>query len=160
MEKQISFRLGGRESDAKDIERIMRSSGFFEEVSSEIECALGDLKDHIENSTGTYLFAEIGGSVVGYVSFDSVPCSDSAFAFEWIAVDNNLRGMGIGQKLMAKSFEIMRSLGGRKAFLQTSGRPQYLPTRKFYEKCGFRHEATLEDYYVVGDPCFFYSILL
>ena len=108
----------------------------------------------------SYLFAEIENRVVGYVSFDSVPCSDSAFEFEWIAVDNGLRGMGIGKKLMEKSFEIMRSQGGRKAFLQTSGRPQYLPTRKFYEKCGFRHEATLEDYYVVGDPCFFYSILL
>lgn len=160
MQQKITFRLGGRISDAKDIERIMRSSGFFEEVSSEIECALDDLNEHLKNSSGTYLFAEIENRVVGYVSFDSVPCSDSAFEFEWIAVDNGLRGMGIGKKLMEKSFEIMRSQGGRKAFLQTSGRPQYLPTRKFYEKCGFRHEATLEDYYIVGDPCFFYSILL
>ena len=51
MQQKITFRLGGRISDAKDIERIMRSSGFFEEVSSEIECALDDLNEHLKNSS-------------------------------------------------------------------------------------------------------------
>ncbi len=43
------------------------------------------------------------------------------------------------------------SVGGRRIYIDTSGQPKYEPTRMFYERCGFRCEARLVDFYEPGD---------
>jgi ribosomal protein S18 acetylase RimI-like enzyme len=35
--------------------------------------------------------------------------------------------------------------------VETSGRDAYIPTVAFYERIGYRREATLEDFYDIGD---------
>jgi hypothetical protein len=35
--------------------------------------------------------------------------------------------------------------------VETSSRPLYEPTRRFYLACGYRLEAQLEDFYAPGD---------
>lgn len=40
---------------------------------------------------------------------------------------------------------------------KTEGTEQYLPTRKFYESCGFKLEAVLKEYYDDKDDCYIYS---
>ena len=51
----------------------------------------------------------------------------------------------------------VRELGGKKLFVKTEGTEQYLPTRKFYESCGFKLEAVLKEYYDDKDDCYIYS---
>ena len=53
--------------------------------------------------------------------------------------------------------ETVRELGGKKLFVKTEGTEQYLPTRKFYEACGFKLEAVLKEYYDDKDDCYIYS---
>ena len=43
------------------------------------------------------------------------------------------------------------SAGGTRIYIDTSGRPQYAPTRAFYERIGFRCDAVLADFYAPGD---------
>ena len=61
------------------------------------------------------------------------------------------------KKLIEKFLEEVKKQGGTKVFIKTSGIPQYEPTRKFYESCGFRCEARLQDYYDEGNDCLIYS---
>jgi hypothetical protein len=46
--------------------------------------------------------------------------------------------------------------GGDRMYIDTSGRPQYAPTRAFYERNGFRCDATLRDFYATGDDRIIY----
>jgi hypothetical protein len=41
--------------------------------------------------------------------------------------------------------------GGRHIYIETSSRPQYLPTRSFYRRCGYEIVAQLVDFYDRGD---------
>ena len=157
---KLVFREGARMSDAAEVERIVRSSKFFEEVEDEISSAVGDLRESLNGGGTTYLFAELDGRVAGFVSFEKIACTDANYQIYWIAVDNSFRGCGIGSKLINRALDIMRLHGGRTVYLQTAGRPQYMPTREFYKKNGWTHEATLKDYYVVGDDCCIFSIKL
>jgi hypothetical protein len=42
-------------------------------------------------------------------------------------------------------------------FAETSGRPQYAPTRACYERLGYRLSALLKDFYAPGDYKVIYS---
>ncbi|MCX5832942.1 MAG: hypothetical protein NTV99_00205 [Deltaproteobacteria bacterium] len=53
--------------------------------------------------------------------------------------------------------EKIAGLGGKRIYVDTSSRPLYEPTRLFYEKCGYRKEAVLKDFYAEGDSKFIYS---
>ena len=59
--------------------------------------------------------------------------------------------------MIARLLETVRELGGKKLFVKTEGTAQYLPTRKFYESCGFKLEAVLKEYYDDKDDCYIYS---
>jgi hypothetical protein len=41
--------------------------------------------------------------------------------------------------------------GGTRIYIETSHRADYEATRGFYERCGYRLEAVLADYYAPGD---------
>ena len=47
--------------------------------------------------------------------------------------------------------------GGRRVYVETSGRAQYEPTRRFYEACGYAREAVLTDFYAPGDDKVIYG---
>jgi hypothetical protein len=51
-------------------------------------------------------------------------------------------------------------LGGLRVYAETSGRPQYEPTRAVYERLGFFREAHLKDFYAPGDDKVFYVKVL
>lgn len=158
---EIKFRNVPRADDADTVRRIMKSSGFFEEAPDEIDRAVGNLLHAMElppeSEDYLFLFAEADGQTAGFACYGRIPCTVGSYYIYWLAVDNSLRGDGTGKKLIAKIEEDIAARGGRKIFLQTAGREQYIPTHKFYEKRGYELEAVLKDYYVPGDPCFFYS---
>lgn len=47
--------------------------------------------------------------------------------------------------------EVIRNMGGRRIYAETSSRDLYRPTMAFYRACGYKIEATLEDFYAPGD---------
>ena len=58
--------------------------------------------------------------------------------------------------LMLRTEDIIGKHGGRQVYIETSGRPQYTPTRLFYEACGYIQVAFLRDYYASGDDKIIY----
>jgi ribosomal protein S18 acetylase RimI-like enzyme len=104
------------------------------------------------------LFAEEDGETLAYVCFGPIPCTLHSFDFYWLATHKKAQRKGIGKKLVFEMFKRIKQMGGKKVVLETSGRPQYEPTHKFYRACGFELEATLKDYYAEGDDCLMFSI--
>lgn len=163
MDSSFSFRKTVCESDMEAVREIVKSTGFFDAVPTEIECAVSDVRDTFElgeeKSGSWYVFLERNGKTIGFASYGGpVECTDRLFYMYWIAVSGGERGRGAGKLLMREVVGDIKAKGARKLVLQTSGRGQYLPTRMFYLACGFRQEAEIADYYQTGDSCCFFGM--
>ncbi|MCR4315163.1 MAG: GNAT family N-acetyltransferase [Planctomycetes bacterium] len=155
---EISFRLEVRADDLEAVRGIVASSGYFyaEEIDIAVELVQEKLDKGAE-STYEFVFAEIEGRVAGYTCFGRIPGAAGSFDLYWIAVDQSIRGAGVGGKLMKRTEKEIANLGGRRAFLQTSSRDLYESTRGFYIKMGWTLVATLDEYYDEGDSQLVYS---
>jgi D-alanine-D-alanine ligase len=95
--------------------------------------------------------AEQNGQLLGWSSHGRVPQTDATFDLYWIVVAPAAQNLGIGKKLMALVEEDVRHEQGRWLLLETSSTPEYIPTRRFYERLGYHVVDEIEDFYRVGD---------
>jgi ribosomal protein S18 acetylase RimI-like enzyme len=149
---QITWREEPRPSDRKRVREIVVSSGFFSEA--EIEVAVELVKERLKKGieSGYYfLFAEQDQEVAGYSCFGPIPCTVESYDIYWIAVQQELRRTGLGVEILKNVEKRIRDMGGKRIYVETSSREQYQPTRSFYSRCGYRKEATLENFYSAGD---------
>lgn len=155
-------------ADVESVRAIVSSSGFFNGAEVEIACELVDealAKGPVDGYR--FLLADIPdprpkGTVrtIGYTCYGQTPCTVGTFDLYWIAVHEDLRGKGLGVLLQKETEARVRALGGRRLFAETSGREQYEPTRRFYEKLGYAQEARLTDFYAPGDDKVVYGMRL
>lgn len=149
----LSFRNKLNSRDPEAIRKISASTGFFDATDIEISVNLAHsaldgqrhANDNVEEPS--FLLAEDNGKTVGYACFGKIQDCNSAYELHLISTLSSYRGHGIGRKMIARLLETVRELGGKKLFVKTEGTEQYLPTRKFYESCGFKLEAVLKEYY-------------
>jgi ribosomal protein S18 acetylase RimI-like enzyme len=140
-------------TDLKTVKEIVESTGFF--TAEEIEVAVelvdaglsgGSISDYL------FLFCEDeGGKVLGYTCYGRIPCTAGSFDLYWIAVHRDHQGFHIGKKLLEKTEDTIKKMGGMGIYIETSSRDLYKPTQGFYLHAGYREEATLRDYYSPGD---------
>jgi ribosomal protein S18 acetylase RimI-like enzyme len=144
--------------DMKTVRGIVESTGFF--TAEEIEVAVelvdaglsgGSISDYL------FLFCEDkGGKVLGYTCYGRIPCTIGSFDLYWIAVHSDHQRLSIGKKLLVKTEEKIRNMGGLGIYIETSSRDLYKPTQGFYLNAGYHLEATLKDYYSPGDSKIIY----
>lgn len=158
---RVTYRQQIKPTDLDAIVRIVQSSTFFSaaEIDLAHELAKEKLSDGDESSY-QFLFGEDGDFVWGYTCFGLIPATAGSYDLYWIAVDNHLRARGLGKPLLKKTEDIIRDLGGRHIYVETSSRPQYQSTQLFYEKCGYIREAFLKDFYTEGDSKVIYSKII
>lgn len=160
----LTFREGLRDNDPQVIREIAASTGFFDkqDIANNFNIAQNWVQTKHEHRSEDcdFLLAEYEGQTVAYACFGKIPNSDSSYELYWLSTDNRYRGCGIGRLLMQRLLEKVRELGGCKLFVKTDGTEQYMPTRRFYESCGFRPEACLKEYYNDRDDCWIYSYKL
>lgn len=96
------------------------------------------------------LGAEIGGELAGWICWGKTPCTEGTWDLYWLAVDPAAYRGGIASALVT---EMERRLAGvaRLISVDTSGRPDYGPTRAFYLSRGYRDVARVPDFYAPGD---------
>lgn len=155
----VTFRAQPRAADAAAIRSIVASTGFFHE--HEIAVAVELIEERLEKGEASgyiFLFADdADGRTVGYACYGPTPCTTGSFDVYWIAVHEQHRGSGLGRALMERIEARIADSGGRRIFIDTSGRPLYAPTRAFYERCGYVEEARLHDFYGPGDDKIIYG---
>jgi len=136
----------------KHVREIVVSSGFFSKAEIEVAVELVQVRLNKGIESGYhFLFAEEDKKVVGYSCFGPIPCTVESYDIYWIAVQEELRRSGLGVELLKKVEEKIKEMGGKRIYVETSSREQYEPTRSFYNRCGYRREATLKNFYSPGD---------
>jgi GNAT superfamily N-acetyltransferase len=138
--------------DRESVRRIVASSRFFTEPEIDVAVELVDERLAQGPASGYhFIFAEIDGRAVGYSCFGLIPCTVSSYDLYWIAVEEEARGLKLGTLILKRSEDSIKALGGTRVYVETSSRPQYEPTRQFYEKRGYLKEAVLADFYAPSD---------
>ncbi len=153
----VSFRKEVKTEDLVNVKRIIESSGFFH--SFEIPIAVELVDERLINGADSgynFVFAEMDHKTIAYSCYGEIPCTVGSFDLYWIAVHNDFRGKGIGEALIKQTEEEIKRNGGRGIYVETSSRDLFLPTRKFYEKTGYKPEATIKGFYAVDDDKIIY----
>lgn len=122
----------------------------------EVQVALELFDDAI---SGDYEF--LGGfdqdDLVAYACFGATPGTDRTFDLYWIAVHPNAQRHGGGSRLLAAVEQQLRDRGVRLLVVETSSRPEYDATRRFYLARGYQEVARMRDYYALGDDRVIYT---
>ena len=148
----VAYREGPRLADRAAVQALVASTGFFSEAEVAISVELVDECLARGHASGyEFLFAEAGGDVLGYTCYGPIAGTTASWDLYWIAVTPARQGRGHGVALLARTEALIRAAGGRQLYADTSSRPQYAPTRDFYERNGFVRAAILTDFYGPGD---------
>jgi ribosomal protein S18 acetylase RimI-like enzyme len=130
----------------------VQASGLFR--LGEIDVAVELVQSRLEKGAASgyeFVFAEQKGEVIGYICFGKNTVTVSSFDVYWIAVEPSKQGQGIGQLLLEEAERQIAAAGGTRIYIETSHRSDYQATRGFYERCGYRLAAVLDDFYAPGD---------
>lgn len=148
----ITFRTSLHDDDAALVQRVTRATGFFSrsEIGVAVELVAAALKEGVASGY-SFLFAESDGYGYGYTCFGPVPCTADSFDLYWVVVDSSFQGQGIGKRLLIRTEQMIKEIGGSRVYAETSSRAQYRPTRSFYRHAGFHRAARLKDFYAPGD---------
>ena len=141
-----------RPADREIVRAIVAATGFF--TPAEVEVAVELVEDRLREGPASgyhFVFAEEHGTTRGYVCYGPIACTQASYDLYWIAVEPSRRGKGLGKALLGEAERRIRAMGGRRVYIETSNRAQYASTRGFYQRCGYRPEAILTDFYAPGD---------
>ncbi len=136
-------------ADRGRIEEVSRAVGVFRE--DEIPVAL-EVFDGAVAGSPDYLAlgAEVDGRLAGWICWGPTPCTLGTFDLYWMAVDPAHHGAGIGTALLT-AMEQQLPGTARLVIVETAGRPDYAPTRAFYQARGYRAVSRIPDFYAPGD---------
>lgn len=101
--------------------------------------------------------AERDGRLRGYVCLGKASLTAASWYLYWMCVHPAAQRLGVGGALQLQAEAFVRSRGGERIVLETSGRPDYGPARRFYEKAGYLPVGRIPDFYRPGDDCLIYS---
>jgi len=148
----MEFRLRPMIScDKLHLMALLRDTAEFE--PAEIPVA-EEVIDAYLDSPGQYYtitVALIKSAIVGYVCFGQTPLTRLTWDIYWMAVANEKRGLGIGKTLLESAENAICQAGGKLILVETSSKPSYLNTRRFYLKNGYRRVSRIVDFYDRGD---------
>jgi ribosomal protein S18 acetylase RimI-like enzyme len=139
-------------ADKPAIMQVLKETPEFTPAEVTIAEEVIDIYLRDPKGSGYYaLVAEVGSSVVGYISYGPASLTQETWDIYWMAVSPKNQGQGIGKSLLAAAEEHIRKAKGRMALIETSSTPQYEKTRQFHRSQGYKQVAKIEDFYAPGD---------
>lgn len=157
----MRWRVTLQESDAAAVYALVCETGFFSQSEERIAIELVEETLAIGKKSGyEFVFADVPGNpgrLLGYTCYGPIPDTESSFDLYWIAVAPAEQRTGLGSALLRETERLALLQNAKRMFVDTSGREQYTPTRKFYERMGYREEARLVDFYAPGDDKVIYA---
>ena len=136
-------------ADRRRIEEITRATRVFRD--DEVPVALEVFDGAVAGSPDyTALGATLDERLVGWICWGPTPCTLGTYDLYWMAVDPAAQAVGIGTALL-REMEGRLAGSARLIVVETAGRPDYRPTRAFYEARGYRKTSVIPDFYAPGD---------
>jgi GNAT superfamily N-acetyltransferase len=153
---------GIKPEDRKSIEEILRSTEYFYdfEIQTALEIADETLTKGIETSGYYWMKIADEDGLIAFANYGKNAFSSHSWDLYWIAVHQNSRNKKLGSVLLKAIEDDIRKMGGKILWIETSGRPLYAPTERFYRKNGYELQASLKDFYGPDDPKQIYSKVL
>lgn len=146
-----------RDTDREKIREVLEDIKAF--TPEEISVATS-LVDEALRGSMPYCFlvaADQHDTVLGYICYGQVPMTSGTWDIYWIAVSKRFQRRHIGALLLRGAEEDIRSERGRLILIETSTKPSYRSTRKFYQGMGYRVKARIEQFYAERDDKLIYS---
>ena len=144
-----------RIDDRSAIAEALRACGAFND--DEVKVALELFDDGVQDESSYSLFtAEHDGRVAGYLCVGKAPLTQSTWYLYWLCVHPAVQRYGLGRALQRYCEAVVRTRGGSRLVLETSGRPDYHRARQFYERNGYQPVGRIADFYKPGDDCLIY----
>ena len=136
-------------ADRRRIEEITRAVRVFRD--DEVPVALEVFDGAVAGSPDYIaLGAAVDERLVGWICWGPTPCTLGTYDLYWMAVDPSAQAAGVGTALL-REMEGRLAGSARLIVVETAGRPDYRPTRAFYEARGYRKAAVIPDFYAPGD---------
>jgi ribosomal protein S18 acetylase RimI-like enzyme len=146
------FRYEPFDADRERVGQLVAATGFFRD--DEVAVAVELVEERLAKGAASgyhFVFADVEGVTAGYACYGPIACTVWSYDLYWIAVDPAFQGRGLGRMLVTECERLISPAGGRRVYIETSGKPQYLPTRGFYERCGYALDVELAEFYGPGD---------
>lgn len=141
-----------RRTDREPLQRLLAGTGYFSDdevgIALELIDAVLDRPEQLDYIIRVY---RDGDAALGYYCVGPTPATESTYDLYWIAVASAMHGKGIGRSLLMHAEQLICARGGRLVIAETSSRPQYEKTRRFYRTCGYGELAQIKGYYRPGD---------
>ncbi|MBI3189722.1 MAG: GNAT family N-acetyltransferase [Ignavibacteriales bacterium] len=150
--EQVSIRKFQSEDKPAIIE-ILKATNVFseEEITIAIELMDEFLQKPHQEDYDLYSAVSEEGQVIGYYCAGPTPLTHGTFDLYWIAVKPDCHKQGVGRLLNTHCEELVKSLGGKLIVAETSSKPNYEATRRFYHLQGYQEVANIKNYYKPGD---------
>lgn len=160
-ERLLTLRYEITEADISRVRAIVESTGFFHPAEIDVAAELVEERLRRGDASG-YFFAlvESAGVAIAYSCYGPIACTANSYDVYWIAVHRDEQRCGLGRWLMDLTEKLIHNSGGHRVYVETSGRPDYLPTRNFYERCEYTKAAELPEFYGEGDSKVIYVKVL
>lgn len=125
------------------------------------EIAVGShMIDEAMRGEYTILAANLDGETAGYCLAGPTPLTASTWHLYWLCVHPRRQRCGVASALQSALEETIRKAGGQRIVVETAGRADYDPARRFYRAAGYSQAGRIEDYYSSGDACVFFCKVL
>ncbi len=143
--------------DRSAIERMVRATEVFLEEEVDVAMELVDTALGNPAQSDYVFFVYDDGGPQGYACIGHTPMTDATWDMYWIVVDPTVHGRGVGRVLNAHAEAYVRDHGGMLLVVETSSKPSYDRTRKFYEDAGYVKLADISNYYRRNDDLVIYG---
>jgi ribosomal protein S18 acetylase RimI-like enzyme len=143
--------------DRPRLAEVLAATGAFNPDEIQVALSLFDVSSPTSDplSPGDYeflgAFDEASDRLVGYACFGATPATDGTYDLYWLAVDPAAQGRGIGSALVRAVESKLLERGARLLVVETSSRPDYAGTRRFYARSGYKEAARVRDFYAPAD---------
>lgn len=136
------------QADISDLKSVLDSSELF--PSSMLDEMISHYFSDPSSADIWFTATDDGKPVaIGYCAPERL--TEGTYNLYAIAVRKELQGQGIGMAMMNYIEEILRKAGNRILLVETSGKPEFELTRKFYHQCQYVQQAVIPDFYEDGD---------
>lgn len=134
--------------DRPRLAELLAATGAFNADEVQVALSLFDVSDDYEFLGA---FDEENDHLIGYACFGATPATDGTYDLYWLAVDPATQGRGVGSALVHAVEEKLFDRGARLLVVETSSRPDYEGTRRFYARSGYTEAVRVRDFYAPAD---------
>ena len=137
--------------DRPRLAELLAATGAFNADEVQVALSLFDVSTSEDDYEFLGAFDEESERLIGYACFGATPATDGTYDLYWLAVDPAAQGRGVGTALMRAVEQKLVGRGARLLVVETSSRPDYEGTRRFYARSGYSEAARVRDFYAPAD---------